>query len=419
MAKVNHFEGGRSAYSIKALKKLTDVICIHGCNEYDAIHGIRDTDLTGCYSDYNNQENNFSSKLLPPKQTGNAVVDVALSQLQIVINDCIDNLGKPPMEIIVEMSRDIKNGVTARNEITNQNRNRERERKKAAKDITENFHAPATPTNILKYELWNEQEHHCPYCNNLIGCHQVLNGNETNFEHIIPRSKSNVGRKRSEIILAHKTCNNIKGKHLPLLVPEFINDEQRKLAIENMAQQLEKKGRRQRNQSLLRKAQLLRLDDAEGLLEDESVSGFSDWQHNDTSWIAKLATQWLTCLVEKPSRVSITKGGLTAYMRRHLGLDTVIPELRFKEGKSVLTKNGESLSQEEFKQYKHFYSGHRWQGKPEDLPPELDKRIDHRHHPVDALIIALSDRKFVIRATKLHQYYCEKALKDEGKLIIK
>ncbi len=412
LSKMNHFESGRSAYSIKALKHLTEYMQAHHCNEYDAIHGNTEGKLQGCYPQLNKIENKRIEKLSAPVPTGNAVVDVALRQLQKVINDCIDNLGCPPKEIIVEMSRDIKNGVTARNEIDNQNRRREAARKKAAVDITENFHAAATPDNILKYELWTEQEHHCPYCNYLIGANEVLDGSKTNFEHIIPRSKSKVGRKRSEIILAHRRCNDIKGNRLPLLVPEFINDEQSILAIKNMAELLEKKGKRQRMPGILRKALLLRLDDEEGLLEDESVSSFSDWQLHDNSWIAKLAAQWLGCLVEKTSQVSITKGGLTAYMRRHLGLDTVIPELRYQEGKSVLTKENVSLNEEDFEQYKSFYHGHRWQGKVESLPPELDKRIDHRHHLVDAFIIALSDRKFVLRASRLHQSYCEKADKS-------
>lgn len=416
LSKMNHFESGRSAYSIKALKRLTKYMQEYNCNEYDAIWGNTESELQGCYPQQDQTENKRVEKLLAPAPTGNAVVDVALAQLQHLVNDCIDNLGCPPKEIIVEMSRDIKNGVTARNELDSQNRKREAARKKAAADITDNFNAAATPDNILKYELWNEQEHHCPYCNIRIGVEEVLDGSKTNFEHIIPRSKTKVGRKRSEIILAHRRCNDIKGNRLPLLVPEFINDEQRMLAIENMAKLLEKKGRRQRTPGLLRKAQLLRLDDEEGLLADDSVSSFSDWQLHDTSWIAKLAAQWLSCLVEKPSRVSITKGGLTAYMRRHLGLDTVIPELRYQEGKSVLTKQGVSLNQEDFEQYKRFYHGHRWQGKVVDLPPELDKRIDHRHHLIDALIIALSGHEFVQCATRLHQAYCEKARKAGEKI---
>ncbi len=429
LAKMPHFEGGRSAYSIKALKRLTGYMREHHCDEHGARHGDAETGLEGCYAAPGRAEKSDDTLIRQPPKTGNAVVDVALRQLRHVLQDCVDALGAKPAEIIIELSREIKNSVTMRNEIDTQNRQREEARKKAAEDITKRDEV-ATPTNILKYELWEEQDHHCPYCNERIACSAVFAGSQTNFEHIIPRSQSSVGRKRSEIILAHRGCNAMKGKRLPLCVPEFINDAQRKRAIEAMAERLEEKGKkllqraralssqneggfldkRSKGLGLLRKAKLLRLDDDEGLLDESS--GFADWQQHDTAWIAKLAAQWLRAYVDD---MSITKGGLTAYMRRHLGLDTVIPELRYAEGKSVKTQDGNELPQADFERYKNFYEGHRWQGAPEDLPPPLDKRIDHRHHLVDALLIALSDRKIVIRATRLHQHYFDQALARTGK----
>ena len=302
------------------MEKLTQTILEFDCDENHAIRGNNEKSIPATYPLFqkSSKEKTPLKRLPQPERTGNAVVDVALRQIGAVVNDCIDNLGKPPREIIVELSRDIKNGVKARNEME-KNNNKQAKNKQRIRDDLEKEGAAPTPSNVLKYELWEEQDHQCPYCDRKIGVADVASGAATNFEHIIPQSKSKVGRKRSEILLAHRACNADKTNQLPMIA--FADKPERLAAIEAMAKRFEKK-------KLTRKAQLLRLDDDQGLEDDKSVSGFADWQHQDTSWIGKLATQWLTCLTEKPSDVSVTRGGLTAYLRRNLGLETVIPEVR-------------------------------------------------------------------------------------------
>ncbi len=395
LSKVNHFEGGRAAYSIKALCKLTDYMHQNDCNETESIKF--------CYPDRREFTVNNEERFQPPISTGNAVVDVALRQLHKVIADCMDNLGNAPKQIIVEMTRDIKNSVKSRNEIESKNKKQANNKKRIAGEL-QKLNAAGTPANILKYELWEEQDSCCPYCNEKISAQQVTDGSQTNFEHIIPQSKSKVGRKRSEIILAHRECNREKNNRLPLLA--FAGDPQRIAAIEEMAKRLEKKKQK-------RKAQLLRLDDEQGLLGDESVSGFSDWQKHDTSWIAKLAAQWLRCLSQD---ISVTRGGLTNILRKNLGLETVIPQIRYEEGLSVFTKDGVILSEEDFRAYQNYYEGHTWNGDPQKFPPLLDKRIDHRHHLIDAFVIALSERKFVQNATNRYQRLCDESRRQHGKI---
>lgn len=391
LSKMLHFEGGRSAYSIKALKALTDYMLQHQCDASKAIEK--------CYPTQIDSKTQRQDSLPRPEKTGNAVVDIALKQLHTVVNDCIDNLGCLPAEVIVETSREIKNSVSKRNEIEVRNNKQARYKQKIMEAILANNGVPM-PSNILKYELWEQQNEKCPYCNNNISVEQVLSGAESNYEHIIPRSKSRIGLKRSEIILAHRDCNSLKGDDLPLIA--FAGDEDRIRSIHNMADHLEKKKQK-------RKAQLLRLDDQVGLLTDESVSGFSDWQHHDTSWIAKLALQYLQHIVEK-NKITATKGQVTAMMRRTLGLDTVIPEQRFVEGKAVFLERDKLLANDDFLRYKAFYEGHRWDGRPEDLPARLEKRKDHRHHLIDAFSIALCNRSFIQRVTKKHQQHYEAAL---------
>lgn len=400
LSKVNHFEGGRAAYSIKALKKLTNHMRENDCEQWISI--------SSCYPN-NNQENTVpltNGCLSLPEKTGNAVVDVALRQLYNVLKECIENLNESPAEIVIEMSRDIKNSVTKRNALENENNKRQRYRKRLTEEILSRGAVP-TPTNLRRYELAEQQDFKCPYCPENLSWSQALDGAETHFEHIIPRSISKVGLKNSEIVIAHRDCNNKKGNRLPLIA--FAGRKERVDAIQSMSERLKKKKQ-------ARKAQLLLLDDEQGLLDDESVDGFSDWQHHDTSWLAKLTVQYLRQLPAQ--KVSVTRGRITAMLRKTLGLETVIPTLRYREGKTVLTSDGETLDINDFREYQAFYEGHKWNGDKSIYPPQIDKRIDHRHHLIDALTIALSPPSFVQRITKIYQQEVDKNNKGTSNNVV-
>ncbi|RMG56159.1 MAG: hypothetical protein D6717_06980, partial [Gammaproteobacteria bacterium] len=101
------------------------------------------------------------------------------------------------------------------------------------------------------------------------------------------------------------------------------------------------------------------------------IADFTERQYHESGWIAKLAAQWLK---EICPRVFVTRGALTAHLRHIWGLDTVIPEVRFGEGLPVLDEAGNPLT-------------------PEDLhagEARADKRLAHRHHLIDAIVIACS-----------------------------
>lgn len=383
------FETGRASYSIRALNRLTEDMQKCGCDEHDAIQTIYPPATT---------TGELLMVLPPHKLTGNVVVDVALRVVRRAVNEALEKLGCPPAEIVVELSRDMALGLKARGEIEQKINKNRKAREAAAKGLLAN-EPPIQPTerNILRYLLWTQQDQkHCPYCERHISFRQALDGNETNFEHILPRSLTRVGKQRSHLVLAHRGCNDEKGDRTPF--EAFGHDEERWRAVRYCATVLE--GNKQ-----FAKARLLLLSEYEHeVLDDESIQDFSERQFVETSWIGKLTAQWLR---QACPNVAVSRGALTAHLRRIWKLETVIAQTRFEAGLPVLDQEGNKITLDDFKRFKAFWEGH--QGREyARTDRKIDKRIDHRHHLIDALVIAMTSRSLYQRMAEHYKQLAER-----------
>lgn len=393
------FDGGRASYSVKALNQLADWLGEPWWDEPWQGEKRQDEEaaVRACYPHTLAQPTKQSPRLPAPKPTGNAVVDGALRQLHGEFNRMIDTLGSPPHEIVVEMAREMGVGIKKRNERESENAKNRKARMDAEKAIRAN-NVTVTPSRVRRYLLWREQsEGHCPYCTRPINLADALSGVETEYEHILPKTLTQVGLKRSEIVLAHRSCNQQKGDRTPWEAWGNGKDPSRWEVIEQRAAWFEKNRQ-------FRKARLLRLKDFEAeVLTDESIANFADSQYHQTSWIAKEAAQWLQSVCATP--VSVSRGATTALLRRGWKLETVIPEVRIEEGLPVLAEEEERLNNkgkpekflpvitpEEFERFKPVWEGHRAPSKELHTDRKLNKRIDHRHHLIDAITIALTSR---------------------------
>lgn len=390
------FDGGRASYSIKALNKLVPVMREEGLDERYA------TDFA--YPAGEKTDAKLENELPPHRATGNTVIDVALGQVRREVNIAIKALGAPPAEVIVELSRDMKVGLTKRDEINRNMRKNEKRRKEAAGAIEEHTRKAATESQIRRYLLWQEQgAKYCPYCERHINLSDALSGNETEYEHILPRSLTRIGKKRDFVVLAHKSCNQEKGKRTPWQA--WGRDEARWGVIKRRAAQFKDGYKvtvdgKERTFKHRGKARQLLMKDFEGeVLSDDTVTNFTDRQFQETAWIAKACGTWLRSVC---ADVSFSRGLLTAHLRRNWKLDTVIPEVRYEEDLPVFDENyrpnaNESgqqdcaVSEADFDEYRAYWEGHRGNGVPR-THRRLNKRIDHRHHLVDALVIALTTR---------------------------
>ncbi len=385
-------DGGRAGYSLKALEKLSKAMQAEGIDEYGAI--------AKCYPPPA-VDQKPKAQLPQAKPTGNVVVDVALRQVWRAVNEAIDRLGEPPAQCIVELTRDMALGIKARNEIEAKIDRNRRERENARKAIAA---AGETPSDkkVLRYLLWSQlDQKYCPYCDKQINnLEAALDGNQTHIDHILPRSLTRVGRQRAHLVLAHRSCNDEKGDRTPFQA--FGHNAERWNVIKHRASVLEHNRQRA-------KARLLLMEESEEeVLDDKAIADFSERQFIETSWIAKLTAQWLRDICPD---VAVSRGELTAQLRRAWKLDTVVPQARLEAGLPVLDEEGKPISEEEFVRYRPYWEGH--SGPNVELTDRRpDKRLDHRHHLIDALVIAQTDRSLYQQMAR--QYKAIRERQREG-----
>jgi len=389
------FDGGRSAYSIKALKKLTEKMR-DGMDEYEATEAL--------YPQPDKKSERLTH-LAIHKPTGNIVVDVALRQMRYAVNNAIVAMGgEPPSEVVIELSRDMGLGLKRRGEIEKGMDKNQRERKKAKEDLEKNGHS-ATSTNIFRWRLWDEQGNNCPYCERKICLGAAVDGRETNLEHIIPRTLTRVGRQQDHIMLSHRHCNDDKGNRTPWQA--WGHDADKWKIITERAKALEKKRR-------FAKARFLTLQDWKAeIINSDIINDFTNRQYHETSWISKLAAQWMRTVC---SDVSVSRGAMTAHLRRIWGLNTVIPEIRFESGLPVFdtAKEKNIITKEEFEKYKPYWEGHNNNHSGAQRTDQMiEKRIDHRHHVIDALVIALTSRGLYQKMARNYKALSERAQAGE------
>ena len=396
------FEGGRASYSIKALTQLTEWLTSKDAELLESVD--EDAAIRVCYPQLFNQAITLKTQLDAPPATGNAVVDGSLRQIRYVMNRMIQELGEPPEQIVVEMAREMSVGVSKRNEREKENK-KNKDAREAAENAIRGANVTVTPSRIRRYLLWVEQgEGHCTYCSKKINLGDALSGAETEYEHILPKSLTQVGLKRSEIVLAHRSCNQEKGNRTPFQA--FGHNEERWQIIQMRAKFFSDK-------KAYRKAKLLLLEDFENeVLNDDSIAGFADRQFHQTSWIAKEAAQWLQTVCKTP--VSVSRGEMTAGLRRKWKLETVIPQVRAEEGLPILDEEGAVVTPEDFAKYRDVWDGHRVLDnhgkldKARHTERKLDKRIDHRHHLIDAITIALTSRSLFAQMARQYKLDSER-----------
>ena len=387
------FESGRAGYSVRALKILTDMMRNANCDEHAAIQT--------CYPPPP-PTGELLMHLSPHPPTGNVVVDVALGVVRHAVNDALAKLGEPPTEIVIELSRDMALGLKARGKIEKKIDKNRKLRDKARQELEANSQL-GTERNILRYILWQQQDTHCPYCGDRISLGEAVDGNSTNFEHILPRSLTRVGKQRNHLVLAHRRCNDAKGDRTPY--EAFGHDEMRWNAVKYCADVLEKKKQ-------FSKSKLLILNEYEReTLDEAAIDEFSDRQLHETSWIGKLAALWLQTIC--PTPVAPSRGTLTAHLRRIWKLETVIAQARLEAGLPVLDQGGEKITPEEFDRFRPYWEGHTGKGI-ERTDRKIDKRIDHRHHLIDALVIAQTSRSLYQRMAKNYKSLAERQQAGEA-----
>lgn len=298
----------------------------------------------------------------------NPTVHIGLGQLRRLVNGLIDEFG-PPAEIAIEFTRALKlSPEEKRRKQAEQRRNQEKNQKRAdqIRECLNDEHYTPTPRDLLKMRLWEElgppDDRHCPYTGDVIGIRRLLS-EEVDIDHILP-FKMTLDDGAANKIICMRYANRHKRKQTPYeAFGSSPNIEGKQYNWEEIASRA----------NLLPKNKRWRFD-ADAREQFEKKGGFLNRQLNETGWLARLAKQYLGAVTD-PNQIWVVPGRLTSMIRGKWGLNPLLPDHNYA---GVQDKAEEFLAATDDMEF----SG-------------VKNRADHRHHAIDGLVAALTDRSLL------------------------
>ena len=315
--------------------------------------------------------------LLQRNELRQPLVEKILNQMINLVNALKAEYGVD--EVRVELARELKMSREERERMTRQNGERKKANDKVAEKIQKCGLFP-TKSRIRKYRLWEEAGRQCLYCGRSIDEKQCLNGDDMEVEHIIPKSvlyDDSYGNKTC----ACRRCNKEKGNRTAL---EYIRakgweDEY----MERINERLKAK------KISYSKYQRLRW------LKEDIPSDFLERQLRLTQYISRQA---MAILQQGIRRVSASEGGVTARLRSLWGYDDILHTLNLDRYDSMgetecVSREGETTEKLRIKDW--------------------SKRKDHRHHAIDALVVASTRQGYIQRLNRVSSESEREAMSGE------
>ena len=237
----------------------------------------------------------------------------------------------PDTKIHIEFSRDL-NDANKRWAIQTWQRENEKERERCRKEI-EKYIADPSDTDILKYQLWEEQNHKCLYTGEEIRITDFLGDNpKYDIEHTIPRSAGGDSTKMNLTLCSSRFNRDVKKTKLPSeLVKhdeilerikywkekyEELDKQIRKISTKGVSSKEEKDGKIRRRHYLILQRDYWRGNYLRFTMT-EVPEGFSRRQGTDISVISRYARMYLKSVFKK---VYIVKGVATSDFRKMWGI---------------------------------------------------------------------------------------------------
>ena len=315
--------------------------------------------------------------LLQRNELRQPLVEKILNQMINLVNALKAEYGVD--EVRVELARELKMSREERERMTRQNGERKKANDKVAEKIQKCGLFP-TKSRIRKYRLWEEAGRQCLYCGRSIDEKQCLNGDDMEVEHIIPKSvlyDDSYGNKTC----ACRRCNKEKGNRTAL---EYIRAEGREAEYMKRINDLLKE-----KKISYSKHQRLRW------LKEDIPSDFLERQLRLTQYISRQA---MAILQQGIRRVSASEGGVTARLRSLWGYDDILHTLNLDRYDSMgetecVSREGETTEKLRIKDW--------------------SKRKDHRHHAIDALVVASTRQGYIQRLNRVSSESEREAMSGE------
>lgn len=246
----------------------------------------------------------------------NPVVKRAISQTMKVIKAIVQRYGCAPVEIHVELARDMARNYADRQKMQRNMEDNQSKNEKIRAQLKEYGVLQPTGQDIVKFKLYQQQDGRCMYSLKSIDLQRLLHEPDyAEVDHIIPYSRSMDDSYRNKVLVLTAE-NRQKGNKTPL---EYLKrDEARRADFITWVTNHVKDGRK-RDHLLM---------ESYGL---EKEKEWKDRQLNDTRYISRFIFNYLRIHFDlepgytpRKRRILAVNGAVTAYIRKRLG----IPKIR-------------------------------------------------------------------------------------------
>ncbi len=303
------------------------------------------------------------------------VVEKVMNQLVNVVNAILvqEELGRPD-EIRVELARELRQSKDERERNYKMGNDRNREHQQIYERLTSEFPGLAVTGKVIeKYKLFEQQDGICMYSGKKMELSMVLKGEGIDVDHVIPQSKLFDDSFQNKV-LVYRKLNQDKNNQTAI---DFIKGQSSE-AVDSYVERVDRLAelgkitRSKRNKLLMSEADI--------------PNDFISRQLNETRFISKEATKLLKQICRN---VYSTSGSVTEFLRNEWGYNEVLKQLNYtKYEKAGLAKDGK-------------IDKDKW-----------SKRDDHRHHAIDALIVAATTQSYIQKLNNLNSSKTRQELFD-------
>ena len=282
----------------------------------------------------------------------NPTVHIALNQIRLVVNEIIKRYGLPA-SISIELARNLPEGQEGRRDTERMQSENQKNNERYDQILTENGQSP-NRDNRLRLALWEElgeepSDRLCVFSGKPISLPDLFGGS-VEIEHLIPFSVSLDDSKANKTV-CWKAANSFKGNRTPF---EAFANSSGDYSWEDISERV--KG--------LPNSKRWRFKEDAKKVWQRDHADFSGRHLNDTRYISRLAREYLENICPF-NKIDVVTGRLTALLRGHWGLNSIL-------------------------------RGH---NEPETAQPKK-MRDDHRHHAIDAIVIAMTSRSILQKVSR-------------------